>query len=117
MIFTIGFFYKNRQAIEFLTNQNGSLPIPVARKTCSLQSKIDLEDFELQSGPSTSTNNDDEYPVDLAHQQPHLIIQSELNDLLRYLELSKSESQPLGSRLRQWNLLEKGEKISSYRTR
>ncbi|GBM93046.1 hypothetical protein AVEN_130861-1, partial [Araneus ventricosus] len=67
--------------------------------------------------PSTSTDDDEEYPVDLVHRPPHLVTQPELNDLVRDLELPKGKSQLLGSRLQQRNLLEKGLKISSYRTR
>jgi len=39
--------------------------------------------------------------------QPHILIQEELNDLVRDLELSKSKAELLGSRLKQRNLLEK----------
>ncbi|GBM40992.1 hypothetical protein AVEN_250314-1 [Araneus ventricosus] len=94
---------------------NEYLPIPVAPKTYTLQPETDLEDFEPQPGPSTSTDDEEEYPADLVHRQ-HLVTQPELNDLVRDLELLKSKSQLLGSRLQQWNLLEKGFKISSYRT-
>ncbi|GBO42011.1 hypothetical protein AVEN_247273-1 [Araneus ventricosus] len=94
---------------------NESLPIPVAPKTYTLQAVTDLEDFEPQPGPSTSTD-DEEHPADLGHRQPHLVTQPELNNLARDLELPKSKSQLLGSRLQQWNFLEKGLKISSYRT-
>ncbi|GBN22052.1 hypothetical protein AVEN_241409-1 [Araneus ventricosus] len=94
---------------------NECFPIPVAPKTYTLLPETDLEDFEPQPGPSTSTD-DEEYPADLVHRQPHLLTQPELNELVRDLELPKSKSQLLGSRLQQWNLLEKGEKFSSYRT-
>ncbi|GBM43973.1 hypothetical protein AVEN_187577-1 [Araneus ventricosus] len=78
---------------------------------------MDLEDFEPKPGPLTSTDDYEEYPADLVHRQPHLVTQPELNDLVRDLELPKRKSQLLGSRLQQQNLLEKGVKISSYRTR
>ncbi|GBM86133.1 hypothetical protein AVEN_75407-1 [Araneus ventricosus] len=68
-------------------------------------------------GPSTSTDDDEEYPAYLVRRQPHLVTQPELNDLEQDLELPKSKSQLLGSRFQQWNLLEKGVKMSSYRTR
>ncbi|GBN53542.1 hypothetical protein AVEN_253476-1 [Araneus ventricosus] len=55
------------------------------------------EDFEPQPGPSTSTDDDEEYPSDLVHRQPHLVTQPELNDLERDLELPKSKYQLLGS--------------------
>jgi hypothetical protein len=38
--------------------------------------------------------------------KPHLIAQSELNDLVRDLNLSKAQAELLVSRLKQWNLLE-----------
>ncbi|GBM87025.1 hypothetical protein AVEN_40607-1 [Araneus ventricosus] len=96
---------------------NEFLPIPVAPKTYTLPPETDLEDFEPQPGPSTSTDDNEEYPADLVHRQPHLVTDSELNDLVWNSELPKSKSQLLGSRLQQWNLLEKRVKISSYRTR
>ena len=48
--------------------------------------------------------------------QPHILTQDELNDLVRDLELSKSEAELLGSRLKQWNLLEKNVRISLFRS-
>ncbi|GBM45025.1 hypothetical protein AVEN_98876-1 [Araneus ventricosus] len=79
--------------------------------------RIRFGDFEPQPGPSTSTDDDEEYTADLVHRQPPLVTQLELNDLVRDLELPKSKSQLLGSPLQQCNLLGKGVKISSYRTR
>ncbi|GBM92913.1 hypothetical protein AVEN_236726-1 [Araneus ventricosus] len=42
---------------------NKSLPIPMAPKTYTLQPEMGLED----SGPSKSTDYDEEYPADLVH--------------------------------------------------
>ena len=47
---------------------------------------------------------------------PHLKNQCELNDLVRDLKLTKEQSELLGSRLKQWNLLEEGTKSSVFRT-
>jgi hypothetical protein len=49
--------------------------------------------------------------------QPHLITQAEFYDLVRDLDLPKTKADPLGSRLQQWKLLEKGVKMSLYRKR
>ena len=68
-------------------------------KTYTQHLEIDLEDFEPQPGTRMSTSDDEKYLVDLAHQQPHLVNESELNDLVCNLELPKSKSQLLGSRL------------------
>jgi len=48
--------------------------------------------------------------------RPHILTQDELNNLVRDLELSKSKAELLGSRLKQWNLLEKNVQISSFRS-
>jgi hypothetical protein len=37
--------------------------------------------------------------------EPHLLTQGDLNDLVRDLNLSKKQSELLGSRLKEWNLL------------
>ncbi|GBO34826.1 hypothetical protein AVEN_182911-1 [Araneus ventricosus] len=112
MTSTGGFFSKSKHTIQYPNipsavrpvPHNEFFPIPVAPKTYTLQLKTDLEDFEPQTGKSTSTYDDEEYPADLVHRQPHLVTQPELIDLVWDLELPKSESQLLGSRLQQWNL-------------
>ena len=48
---------------------------------------------------------------------PILINQDMLNDLVRDLVLSKEKAELLGSRLKQWNLLETRTKITYYRQR
>ncbi|UYV84365.1 hypothetical protein LAZ67_X001944 [Cordylochernes scorpioides] len=45
-----------------------------------------------------------------ASSEPHLLTQGDLNDLVRDLDLSKKQSELLGSRLKGWNLLHKGTK-------
>jgi len=49
--------------------------------------------------------------------QPHILTQDVLNDLVRDLERSKNKAELLGSRLKQWNLLEKNVRISLFRSR
>jgi len=49
--------------------------------------------------------------------QPHILTQDELNELVCELEMSKSKAVLLGSRLKQWKLLEKNVRISSFRSR
>ena len=69
----------------------------------TLDSDDDHDDDQDSVGPEPST---------LADPQPHLISQSELNDLVRNLEWPKSKPELLSSRLQQWNLLEKDASIS-----
>ncbi|GBM48470.1 hypothetical protein AVEN_98999-1 [Araneus ventricosus] len=105
-----GIQYPNIPSAVRPVRHNESFPIPLAPKTYILQPETDFENFEPQPGPSTSTDDDEEYPADLVHRQLQLVTELQLNDLVRDLELPKSKSQLLGSRLQQWNLLEKGVK-------
>jgi hypothetical protein len=49
--------------------------------------------------------------------EPHLNSQGELNDLVRDLNLSKSQAELLGSRLQGWNLLQTNTNTSTFRFR
>nr|CAH7753306.1 unnamed protein product [Callosobruchus chinensis] len=119
MTSTVGFLSKSKHTIQYpnvpsaLRNvsHNDSLPIPVPPQTYTLQT-------ELQPGtPNDTSTDDEEHSADSVSRQPHLLTQAELDDLIRDLQLPRTKSQLLGSRLQQWNLLEKGVKVSSYRTR
>ncbi|KAK4872960.1 hypothetical protein RN001_014989 [Aquatica leii] len=126
MTSTVGFSSKGKHTIQYPNipsalkpvPHNDTLPIPEPPNTYTLEPEINLKDTEPQPGASNDTFNDDEeYSADLVSRRPHLLTQSELNDLVRDLQLPKTKSQLLGSRFQQWNLLEKGVKISSYRNR
>jgi hypothetical protein len=72
-------------------------------------------------------NNDEPVPMEQnisdpnfqpsTSNEPHLITQGEVNDLVRGLNLSKSQAEFLGSRLQGWNLLQKNTNISKFRYR
>lgn len=55
------------------------------------------------------------YEPDVDENEPHLLSQEDLNDLVRDLSLSKEKAELLGSRLKKWNLLRQGTKISVFR--
>ncbi|UYV71170.1 hypothetical protein LAZ67_8001999 [Cordylochernes scorpioides] len=52
-----------------------------------------------------------------ALSEPHLLTKGDSNDLVRDLDLSKKQSELLGSRLKGWNLLHKGTKVCFFRKR
>ena len=47
----------------------------------------------------------------------HLLNQTDLNDLVRDLKLSKDKSELLSSRLKEWNLLQPGPKVTYFHGR
>jgi hypothetical protein len=49
--------------------------------------------------------------------EPHLLPQGDLNDLVRDLNLSKKQSELLGSRLREWYHLHINTKVCFFRNR
>jgi len=49
--------------------------------------------------------------------EPHLLSQGDLNDIVRDLNLSKKQAESLGSRLKGWNLLLQDNKVCFYRGR
>jgi hypothetical protein len=67
--------------------------------------------------PTASGSADPDYTPGTAAGIPHKITQIELNDLVRDLGLSKDKSELLGSRLQQWNLLDEGVSVSTFRSR
>jgi hypothetical protein len=78
---------------------------------------VDDEDTVGASGHhmdvECNSENDPKFqPVE--HCQPHLIFQSELNDLMRDFNLFKSQAKLLGSRIKEWNLLSACTKISFF---
>jgi hypothetical protein len=64
--------------------------------------------------PGTSTKEEQDF---LAYStiEPHLILQAELNDLVRDFKVPETKAQLFGSWLQQWNLLGMGVRVSLYK--
>ncbi|GFX97915.1 uncharacterized protein TNCV_4905661 [Trichonephila clavipes] len=75
----------------------------------SLDSEISKEEEETFCGDATFEPS--------CPSAPHLLTQEDLNDLIRDLNLSKKQSETLGSLLKGCNLLQKNTKICTYRSR
>ena len=87
-----------------------ALPIPEPPKTYS----VDVDNECAAVEDVISNTSDDDFPLSET-SAPHLLTQSDLNDLVRDLSLSKGQSELLGSRLQEWNLLAKGTTVSGFR--
>ena len=91
------------------------LPVPVLPQQYILDSDEPTENWEKK--PQSSTSTDADFGADLQYNEFHRITQEELSDLIRDLDLPKSKTELLGSRLQQWNFLEENVRISVYHKR
>ena len=72
---------------------------------------------ETDSSTASTHSDSRDQAYDTDDGKPHLIVQSELNDLIRDLNLSKDKAELLASRLKQWNLLSRDTSVTVYRKR
>lgn len=118
-----GFSRKNKHKIKYPDIPSAikpvlhSIDIPIPKPPSDWEQYLNSSDEIIEegiAGPSTSSDSDYDFRSNV---EPHLITQTELNDLVRDLNLSKQKSELLGSRLQEWNLLDKNTKISVFRNR
>ena len=107
-----GFNKKNKGHIKYAYCVSARKPVPHDDENPVPTPPAD-QNIPLSSGEE---DGDDE-PFEPDTQEPHLLNQGDLNDLVRDLSLSKAKAELLGSRLQQWNLLEPNTKISLFRAR
>ena len=72
-----------------------------------------VEKYQSSEKHDSSLSSESHF-AESSSQKPHLITQGELNDLVRDLELPKSNVELLGSRLQQWNLLASKTKLPIF---
>lgn len=123
---TSGFNNKNKKHIQYpdiasvtkpVLHSEG-VPYPSLPSTSSKENEPELMETEMDGTISSQDINlDDLHEFEFKDSEPHLISQSELNDLIRDLQLSKSKSELLASRLQQWNLLASDTRVTFYRSR
>ena len=117
-----GFSRKNKSKIFYPVCKSTIKPVFHRPDLPVPQPPTEKEDsLSVNACESTSTESEEE-PIELdpsfQHESAPLFINQErLNDLVRDLYLSKEKAEILGSRLQQWNLLEPGTTISSFRSR
>ena len=91
---------------------SADLPIPITPPCLP-----ELTGESSENSEYSSCDSDDTFQFSQEATKPHLINQEHLNDLVRDLNLTKSNSELLASRLQQWNLLAPHTKVTFYRQR
>lgn len=115
---TSGYNKKNKCKIEYPNipsairpvSHSAEIPVPVFKEVPSFE----IQEYEC--GEDRSDINDEDFEIENNSVRKGFD-QHELNDLARDLGLSKKASELLASRLNEKNLLEKGAKVSYFRSR
>lgn len=125
----VGFSSKNKNKITYpdcssatkpvLHGDQYPIPITPNQKVKDKVTEKDSKNSKKEAAilkEEKSTLKDPDY-IPESSDEPHLLNQSELSDLIRDLNLTKQRAELLASRLKQWNLLKDETKVSFYRDR
>ena len=115
-----GFNRKKKSVIEYPNILSVIRPVPhsdelpiTEPREIDLLSLDDAKSSEECSVSEPCTSRNKEFGITT---EPHLINESELNDLVKDLDLPKVKAELLASRLKQSNLLQSGVKVCSFCT-
>jgi len=114
---TKGLNAKKRYAVKYPNLLSAIRPVAHSVELPKLDSS---ELVGNEDGSSESNNESDAFDDDINEwgtAKPHFILQAELDDLVRDMSLTKENSMILGSRLKQWNLLDPSTTFSQYKHR
>jgi hypothetical protein len=114
---------ENAKKIVYPDLPSTSSPVPHS-ENFPVPYRSELDNFQIQASQTSTesseplTNTDhSEFMIKSLSFGPHLITSKEFNDLVRDLNLPKSKAEILGSRLKQWNLLEDDVNVTDQRNR
>ena len=108
--------YPNLQSAMRPVPHSDDLPVPKHPVNKDLLSWSDEEMTSREdSAESISLEDIESTYSGTSGNEPHWIMQEDLNDLARHLYLSKQQSELLASRLKQWNLVQEDVRITSFR--
>jgi len=112
--------WKTKKQVDYPNVPSAIRPVPHSDDLPVPPNPLSGANEDLSSASSKDgdiEDQSDEAFVPHDDKEPHLITQDELSDLIRDLNLTKTQSEILGSRLQQWNLLDNNTRISVYRKR
>lgn len=104
---TLGHRYNTRHHIRYANVLTVSKPVPHIKAAIIKESE---NSSECSSSDIKSENN--EMISVMPNTERHLITNEEYRDLVRDMGLSSRQTEVLGSRMKQWNLVEHGFKVT-----
>lgn len=121
---TEGYSIKGKRKIEYPNLFSVMRPVPHNEDLPVPTAPLDWQDIVLEDNKASLDTDtfedqctDSTFIPSSSFDEPHLIVQSELNDLVRDMGLSKQQSEILASRPKEWKLLAKETKITAFRKR
>ena len=109
--------YSNVPSALLLVLHGEGISVPEPRKEYTIDSDDEDKGESTSSSPEPPATTEPHVSNGRSSApQPHILTQDEMDDLVRDFELSKREAKLLGSRLKQWNLLDRNVRISSFRS-
>ncbi|UYV69091.1 hypothetical protein LAZ67_6002396 [Cordylochernes scorpioides] len=111
---TIGITSKSRHTVEYPDLPSAMRPVPHSDILPVPQPPENVI-FSDDNSDRREQQSDDTNFVAGASSEHHFLTQGDSNDLVR--DISKKQDEPLGSRLKGWNLLHKGTKVCFFRKR
>jgi len=114
---------KSKHTVQYPNLPSAMRPVPhsVELPVTKPPTNMTLSDSESSDEDVGQTDNnmdcDPTFAGASSSNEPHLLTQGDLNDIVRHLNLSKKQSELLGSRLKGWNLLRQDTKVYFYRGR
>jgi len=121
MTTTTGVTAESKHTVQYPNLPSGMRPVPHSTElpVSKLPPNMTLSDSESSDEDVGQANNnmdcDPTFAGAYSSNEPHLLTQGDLNDIIRYLNLSKKQAELLGSRLKGWNLLCQNTKVCFYR--
>jgi len=109
-----GFSKKNKNKIKYPNLPSAMRPVPHSDEVEVPVPPVTFDELSTDSDSSSTEGNKEDYNDDVT---PKLMSQSDLDDLVRDLDLTKDSAQLLGSRLKERNFLAPDTKFAWYRHR
>ena len=111
---------KSKHTVQYPNLPSAMRPVPhsVELPVSKPPTNMTLSDSESSDEDVGQANNnmdcDPTFAGASSSNEPHLLTQGDLNDIIHDLNLSKKQAELLGSRLKGWNLLRRDNKVCFY---
>ena len=104
--------YPNLPSAMRPVHHSAELPLPKPPTNMALSDSVSRDEDVGQA--NNNMDCDPTFAGASSSNEPHLLTQGDLNDIIRDLNLSKKQAKLLGSRLKGWNLLRQDTKVCFY---